>query len=272
MSTDIFLYQGELNPSDIILSDPTVSRTTGNLYFMALTASMIQFSATVNKKTSKFLSSLMSVFSGLFSANSAVPPPFVPVVMGQMMGNFGASASNPLELDGFSPLARNFFASGPIRVNPVATPDGWGNLGQRAMTGELLVAPGNGGLSNRIYYVIFGGVVTIPADAINPTLEITLSQNYFSQSGQDVLTQSDALSVLPVTLTPGITNWKGVCKLSGNGPHNGILIAQSSTGTRYSNRNPNVEPKLQLSLSVNLNGNSVSGNPQIRLMQFEIQQ
>lgn len=273
MSIDIFLYRGELSPSDIILSDPTVPRTSGNMYFMALAASMSQFSATVNKKTSKFLSSLMSVFSGLFSASFVVPPPFVPVSVGQIVVGFGISFSNPSELDGFSSTTRNFFVPGPIQVSSVATPDGWGNLGQQAMAGQLLVAPGNGGLSDRVYYIMFGGDILIPADSINPVFEVVLSQNYFYPSGQQVTVMSDVLNVSPVNLVPGVlTNWNGVCKLSGNGSHNGILIAESSTGTRYSNRNSRMEPKLQLSLGVNLSGSSVSGYPLVRLMQFEIQQ
>jgi hypothetical protein len=67
-----------------------------------------------------------------------------------------------------------------------------------------------------------------------------------------------------------------VCKLTGNGRNNGLLRADTivngrSVGVLWSNQNPFVEPKLQLSVAVRLHG-AGSGLSRVRLQQFEIQQ
>ena len=87
--------------------------------------------------------------------------------------------------------------------------------------------------------------------------------------------------IAPVSLMPGVWPWSVVCKLSGNGRTNGILISDytitvngvSQSGTAYSNRNPNQEPKLQFSLNASVAGSLNS--PQLfyaYLTQFEIQE
>jgi hypothetical protein len=249
--TTIWLYQSAPNPSDVILSDPTVPRTSGNMYFESLAASLLQFFGSVS---------------------AVLIPGYRPTVVGQMISSFGVSAVQPSEIDKFSSQTQNFYS---YRIGTgFATANGWGFLGQRAMYQQLLVAPGNGGLSDKVYYVVANGDVTIPAAATNVSLKITLFQNYFYNTGEII---SDPLSVVVPAVTPGQTaRWSIVCRLSGNGRLNGILIADTMVNgqlvsTLYSNRNPNVEPKLQLSVGVNLTG-SAPTLPQVRMKQFEIQQ
>jgi hypothetical protein len=140
------------------------------------------------------------------------------------------------------------------------------------MPGQLLLAPGSGGLGDKFYYVVAGGDITLPASASGVSLAITLSENNFSPGS----IQSDPLSIVLPTATPGQTTlWSIVCRLSGNGRLDGFLKAETVVGgqvvnTLHSNRNPQAEPKLQLSVGVNLTG-SASSSPQVRMMQFEIQ-
>jgi len=165
---------------------------------------------------------------------------YQPISIGRTLSVFGVTTSNPSEIDGV-PVGTQVFSRPvpPPQRNTLSTPGGWGDLGQQAMVGELLVAPGNGGLSGEIYYIVAGGDVSVPA------------------------TNSTAL-------------WSVVCQLTGNGRNNGLLRADTLVNanfvqTQFSNRNPFVQPMLQLSIGVSFQG-SVSGTPQVRLMQFEIQQ
>jgi hypothetical protein len=177
----------------------------------------------------------------------------------------------------------------PPSWSPKGTADSWGLLGRSAMPGELLVAPGNGSLSGKIYYLVAAGDVQMPASATGSSFNPVLSQNYFSNptpSGQpgSIQVVSDTLATLPspvVLAANRFASWSMICQLLGNGKGNGILTCNysiaingivSSTGTFSSNRNPHREPQIQLSLGMQFAG-SVSGSDtfQSTLVQFEIQ-
>ena len=248
-----------------------------------IVASAMAFSGSLNKFTQKFLNAVSSAWNAILQAIKTTPvvPPapavFKPIHIGQVIARFGINSSNPPEVDEFSSATQFFSRTAAPFPSFLATPDNWGSLGQRAMGGELLIAPGSGSLSGNIYYAVMGGDITIPASASNVGLSITLFENYFTQAGPSISTQSDPLVISPVSVTPGSTIlWSVVCRLSGNSPRNGILKAEQIIngqpgGVMYSNFNPSVEPKIQLSLGVNLQG-SGSDSPQIRLLQFELQQ
>lgn len=159
---------------------------------------------------------------------------YKPVSLGSVEASFRVSQVNPSVISG-SFAGTQFFLKPDGYV--FGTPDGWGDLGNMAMPRELLLAPGSGGLSGRQYYVVAGGDMTI-----TPSTKVV---------------------------------WSMICRLNGNGRNNGLLRADTlvngqSVQVLYSNRNPFVEPKLQLSLGVNLQG-SFSGISRITLQQFEIQ-
>jgi hypothetical protein len=98
----------------------------------------------------------------------------------------------------------------------------------------LLVAPGNGRLSGKTFYIVAGGDVTVAGLR---------------------------------------TTWSIVCRLAegSTGVVADTLVNGQSVGTRwtYTNQIPRVQPQLQLSLVIGLSGTSAQFK--IRLMQFEIQ-
>lgn len=206
-----------------------------------------------------------------------VPPSFQSTFVGRVIADFGVTKSNPAEIDKFSASQQTFVTTGTPYPPFPARADGWQLLGQAAMGGELLVAPSSGGLSDNTYYAVLGGDVTIPASAINTSLVVTLFENYFSEPGQVISIQSDPLVIATIPTTTGQTVlWSLVVRLRGNGVNNGILIAEQlvngqPVGVLYSNRSQTMEPKLQLSAVVNLQG-SGPDLPQVRLMQFQLQE
>jgi hypothetical protein len=164
---------------------------------------------------------------------------YQPISIGRQIATFGASVSQPSQITGFFSFVQNFSRTSGIPSDYFRRADDWGALGRLAMGSQLLVAPGNGGLSGHVYYVVAGGSITIP--------ELS----------------STAL-------------WSVVCRLNGNGRNNGILksdtlVNGSVVQTLYSNQNYYQEPKLQLSLGINYSG-SGSSTPVVQLMQFEIQE
>jgi hypothetical protein len=164
---------------------------------------------------------------------------YQPISIGRQIATFGASVSQPSQITGFFSFVQNFSRTSGIPSDYFRRADDWGALGRLAMGSQLLVAPGNGGLSGHVYYVVAGGSITIP--------ELS----------------STAL-------------WSVVCRLNGNGRNNGILksdtlVNGSVVQTLYSNQNYYQEPKLQLSLGINYSG-SGSSTPMVQLMQFEIQE
>lgn len=282
MSTDIFLYQGELVPSDIILSDPTVQRTSGNMYFVALAASMSQFSGTVNKKTTRFLTASMSSFSTAVSfiknRISLLAPPVI-------ARGFGVSPTNPVKVAAVSPMIVvtqplllevpiiEFVQPPPhsvIPIEPAEVPAGIQYAIAADMPRQFLVAPGNGRLSGRTGRVVAGGLITVPAATTNFSTRITLYQNYLAVDGTNVHAQKDPLSIMTFQPPAGTSaNWSIFCKLTGNGRKNGFLKAESSSGIFYSNRNPRAEPILRLSIVIEFFGtNSGPDLPEVSLTQF----
>jgi hypothetical protein len=272
-------FSGALAASHLFIKvlSATMSTFSGAISKQAgkvLVATASAFSGTLNKFTSKFFQAVSSVWSAILNATNPHPVPsvFTPTSIGPVIASFGVSTSLASEIDKFSPQIQTFYSPGNITGTSFGTADGWGNMGQAAMPDQLLLAPGSGGLGDKFYYVVAGGDVTLPASASGVSLTITLSENYFSP-GQ---VQSDPLSViLPIVQAGATTSWSIVCRLSGNGRLDGFLKAETVVGgqvvnTMYSNRNPQVEPKLQLSVGVNLTG-SASSLPQVRMMQFEIQ-
>lgn len=178
------------------------------------------------------LSSISSaIVIGLQSGN------FQRINLGSVESSFAVSSTNPSIVDGPIIGIQLFSRLDAPKRSSFGTADGWGDLGQIAMPAELLVAPGSGGLSGRTYYVVAGGDITI------------------------------APSTKAV--------WSLICVLTGSGRNNGLLRADTivnaqSVQVAYSNRNPFVEPKLQLSLGVSLQG-SLPGATHVTLKQFEIQ-
>jgi len=260
-----------IKKTTVVLSaiSQALSGSQSKKIFRSLSASAIAFSGNVNKATQKFLSALLSAWNAIVGGVKSHPQPsvFHPISMGATTSSFGTS-----EIGTFSNKIQPFYSSGILSVSNTSTADGWGNLGQQMMPNQLLVAPGNGGLSDKVYYVVAGGDITLPASATNVNFQVTLFENYFSP-GQ---VKSDPISVVIPQVQAGQTTlWSIVCKLSGNGRLNGILRADTivdgqSVNVMYSNNNPNVEPKLQLSVGVNLTG-SASEAPRVRMRQFEIQ-
>jgi hypothetical protein len=228
------------------------------------------FVGSIGRQTSRLVNAITQTLSVIWTAiksSTPIPPTpavFKPIVVGTLAASSGLSVSNPAEIDKFSPSLQIF--SGLSR--PFATADGWSSGGQRVMGGQLLVAPGNGSVPNRMCQVVMGGIATIPVSASGVNLVVTLFQNYF-QNG--VLAQSDPLSVISVPVVAGeSTAWSMICQISGNGHGNGQLRAQSSGAVRWSTFNPIAEPKIQISAGVNLQG-SGPDLPQVQMMQFDLQ-
>jgi len=177
----------------------------------------------------------VSVLQGSSAGN------FQPITIGRQVTNFGVSISNPAEIDGFFTGTQLFSRSiPPPRRNAFGTPDGWGDLGQLVMAGELLIAPGSGSTDfAHTYYIVAGGDIVIPPS-------------------------TKAL-------------WSVICKLAQGGQsHNSFLRADTlvngkSVSTLYSAPDPSVPSKLQLSLGINFSGTQF-GTPIVTLQQFEIQE
>jgi hypothetical protein len=164
---------------------------------------------------------------------------FQPISIGQVKANFGINDYGPTQISGLFSGTQLFNRPFIAPVSVFGTADSWGSLGQQALGGQLLVAPGNGGLSGKQYFVVAGGTVSVPE--LNST----------------------AL-------------WSVVCKLTGNGRNNGILRADtlvngSSVQVLYSNQNYYKEPQLQLSLGINYTFSGTT-SPLVTLMQFELQE
>lgn len=251
---DIFLYKSDSNVYTIIVSDPTILRPgSGNV-------------------TVDLFGSFLEAILGNLDIQLTNPVPSQPSV-GQTLISFGVSPTNPSEITGFSPTTQ-IFASPGIPGNAYR-PNNWSMLGQIAMGGSLLVAPGNGCLSGRVFYVIASGNLMLPMSATDVTFKVTLFQNYFSTQGDVIRTQSDPMSVtIPYPISTGTTGWRIICKLTGAG-RNGLLIGNTiingaPAGKLYSNKNPRVEPKIQLSVGVELQGSANSGLPRATMTQFEI--
>lgn len=200
---------------------------------------------------------------------------FNPMVVGRMMGSFGVDPNNPpsIQAVGTHTFSKTEFSG----LNGFYTADGWGALGQRAMPDQLLIIPGSGYL-NPYAYAVIGGDVTIPASAQNVSLTVSLFENYFQQSGQSVSVQSDPLATIVVPTVAGSTvQWSAVVRLRDSGRHNGALIADimsngNALSTLYSNFNNSVQPRIQLSVGINLQGSIVGSDlPKVRLLQFDLQ-
>src|SRR5271166_375931 len=128
---DIFLYQSAPNVYTVILSDPTIKR----------------FSGTQVNAIGVFLASVLG------SVNIVTTSPPV-TSFGQTISTFGINAGKPAGLSFGTGGGSQPFYSFVFPNYRRATSDGWGDLGQRAMGGSLLIAPGNGGLSSKTYYVV----------------------------------------------------------------------------------------------------------------------
>src|SRR6266478_5550643 len=203
------------------------NKKTSQSFIVVITA----FSGALNKFTRKFLNAVSSVWNaivtGIKQSAPPVPPSFQPIVIGRLVVSSGLNANNPAEIDRFSQSTQIFSGLN----SPFSTADNWAAQGQRAMGGQLLVAPGNGSLSGRTYQAVIGGIVTIPASASGMSLSITLFQNYFSNG---ILVQNDPLGVVSVPVIAGqSTLWSMVCELQGNGRNNGALKADAFGTTRY---------------------------------------
>jgi hypothetical protein len=163
------------------------------------------------------------------------PVVFKPTRIGRVIRSFGIDPNNvpSISTTGIQMFLETAFRGWVRGLNGFYTADGWGNNGQRALPGYLLDGPGNGGLSDSVVYVVLGGDAT--------------------SAGSTVL-------------------WSIVVQLLGGGRHSGILVANlisqsAPTTTRYSNFDNSVEPKLQLSVEANVQGNLTN----VRLLQFDLQ-
>jgi hypothetical protein len=260
------------------------------------------FSATVNKLIGKPIqasdnfaasNSAANFFNRAFNAvmqtlsviwtavkHPFVPPPvFQPITIGRPIALFGVTKSNPGLISMFSGF-QLFARTGPPFPSFPATADGWGNPGQQAMGSELLVAPGNGCLSGNSYLVVAGGILTIPVSAVAAGYRIKLFENYFTSADSGISIQSDPLVVFPIQpVTAGPQLWSVVCRLTGNGVGNGILVCDlisingiPAAGRLQTNRNPSREPTLQLSIGVEYTDVVALNLFQASLAQFELQQ
>lgn len=171
-------------------------------------------------------------------AQGATAGNFQPIKVGRAVSNFGVSVSNPSEIDGYFAGNQAFFFS-PVQ-NAFATPDGWGDLGQQAMSGLLLRAPSSGSMDfAHTYYIVAGGDISIA-----PSTKVL---------------------------------WSVICKLAQGGTSRNsflradTLVNGNVVSTLYSSPDPSVPSKLQLSLGINFSG-SHFGSPRVTLQQFEIQE
>ena len=193
-------------------------------------------------------------------------PPYV-------LKDFGVSLQAPAYLSTSSNALQLFHQTSYVpRVNAGSvlpptwstpgTPDNFNYQGRVQAPGELLVAPGNGSLSWKIYKVVAQGMIFTPSSAVNPSFNFVLNQNYFAFDQSQV---SDNLFVMaqPIPLTPGtMVGFTLFDTLSGNGPGNGALGSGGVLwvgGTQYfgngfSNRLVGREPQIQLSLGLQFNG------------------
>jgi len=196
------------------------------------------------------------------------------VLFGELLGSiivpplvsFGVSLTNPATLDNgifIQPTQTGIYP-------PIVSPDGWALPGQRLMPGKLLDAPGNGRLFGRPYTIHMSGTVT--ANNSPTVATINLNENYFSTSA---ILRSDSVASLVIPLQAGQTSsWSIVCRLSGNGLHNGTISGDSvlfingvfaGGDKRESNFNPLESPTIQLSVGVKF-----SNGGQAKLMQFDL--
>lgn len=160
------------------------------------------------------------------------------------------------------------------------TPDGFNYQGRVQFPGELLVAPGNGSLSGKIYKVVAQGRIFVPISAVNPSFNLIVNQNYFAFNTAPIADTLFSLKA-PVLLTPGTTvGFSLISTLAGNGVHTGALssagiLAVDGDAPRYgsgfSSRLVGREPIIQLSLGFQFNGSLDSGDMfQVFLNKFEM--
>jgi len=246
----------------------------------SLSSSMSTFSGSISKLTKKIFSGSMSAWQAILDAVKSGSPIPAPVVLptGRMIVSFGLSKNNS-SIVSLSSAGSQVFTQSTIAE--IVRADDWGKLGQRSMRGQLLVLPSSGGLSSRSYTAVAQGTATIPSSATGANFSIALFQNYFSvpSTGGEISVRSDSLSLATQSLTPGQVDWSIVCKLSGNGRTNGILIGDytatingaSFKGTLFSSTGLPREPQLQLSIGVTFSG---SLNPpevfQAEMVQFDL--
>jgi hypothetical protein len=154
----------------------------------------------------------------------------------------------------------------------VQTADHSTDLGQRLMPSVLLVGGPSGYLT---YFVVASGSVTIPATASGQTFNLLLNQNYFTP-----LASTDPMATsTPQSLAVGTFPWSLICRISGNGKRNGILVSEynitingvQTSGTLASNQNSIFESVLQLSLAAQFTG-TLGGSDQFQALmtKFEL--
>jgi hypothetical protein len=213
---------------------------------------------------------------------------FAPILPGAV--EFDSVGSENLSELSFYKSGKQFFTwpgySGSRRIAQptVGTADGFGLLGFWEMPNQLLVVPGAGRLSGEIYTVYASGYMVIPDSFLSPTVNLLLEQNYFSNPDPDgtvnsIVVQRDAVASVgtAISLTPGsVIPWSLVCRLQGarkngiiSGSYNITVDCVSYTGVLSSNRNPRIEPIIQLSLGVDFSGQNIGSDDfKARMTQF----
>ena len=285
-------------PASLASFAGTITKRTA----VVISAATSAFSASVSGSESgggqvfnQALNATLAAFSAVLQALHILPfvPVIIPVAIAPAIRRFGVSLSAPAiaqtaggSIQLFNQPSPTAFSNRDL-VQVPGTPDNWGGLGQRAMGGQLLCAPGTGKLGGKIYVVGASGDFTIPAGVTSPTFNLILNENYFTPSGLAVVTNSIPLATLasPAPVPSGqLGTWQLLCWLSGYGVGNGTLIGGYTitvntdiapgtpvSGTLTQINNPTLEPLLQLSLGVQFGGNPGAGVFQARLTQFELQ-
>lgn len=267
---NIWLYKGASNPTTIILSDPTKQRNAGSSIAVDIIGQSFVLASLINAEQIAAISANLfgtsSVSASLFGTQSISS-----VSVGRPVKGFGINSQNPSVVS-VKPNTMVSFSSPNFSIPYSFTADGWGSLGARSMSGQLLAAPGNGYAGTLI--AVASGNITIPSSA---SIVLSLNQNYFKAVGLRITTITDPIVyVTSELLSSGTYPWQIVCRFVGSG---GTISAQSVvqignktyTDSRYSNRYPAFDPKLQLSQGIGFLSPD-EGPFQAMMTQFEFQQ
>lgn len=251
----------------------TFSGNTAKSTKKFMSASMSAFSGNVNKFTTKFFNAAMSTFAGLISSiltHAQVGPPQPLITVPPNTQVYASFSSQPSIIQRSAGSDLFFSPSIVTRSNNFQAP------GQVLLPGYVLVAPSSGRLAGIAHYAFAKGTVTVPPSGAGSTFTVTLNQNYFVSGA--IIPDVMAIST-PASLAPGTYQWQVVCRMTDNGRGNGILFGnysvtingQVSSGAVMSNRDPDNEPIVQLSLGVQFTG-ALTGADQFQavMTQFQI--
>jgi hypothetical protein len=261
--------------------------STRKLTAVAISAGTSAFSAAISESGgggTTFLQTFSAALVALAAVLSAIK------LFGSMttVGTSGLSPSNPGVIQTTIPGTTLFSNKQTVQSPFVPSLVSWASqysMGQAVMANSLLADPdglfGPGQFDNS-YTVVASGDITIPLSAINASVNLVLSNNWFWSQGSSIGSSNRAVATLSraQSLVPGTYTWSVVCHITsidGGMKIDSWTITIGSATTSGQGNFGAISPypycKLNLSCGVLFAG-AVSGSDyfQARCMQFALQQ